>query len=456
MKQSLVISSCLLATAFASCQPRLPPFPNLSAYPKAPAGFQLPDGPNRDKVCVVRPGPDDAGPAILAAAKDCNNGGTVYLPAGNYTVATALDLTFLDHIDFAIFGTIFFTAESGHWVGKTFNYPYQSASLFWRFGGSNVNIYGGGKGTVDGLGQAYWDAMVTDKNILRPILFGTDGLEQSSITGLRMHNSPGWFNIITNSSNVLISDLVLDVEQKNKSAPAKNTDGWDTYRSSNIVIQNSKIVNTDGELESSVHEPLRVEEPQVLIFADCVSFKPNSTSIVIQGLDCTGSHGISVGSLGQYRDEVDIVEDIYVYNITMSQSTDGARIKVWPGIPNESDPAASGGGSGRVRNVTYELFHNNNNDHAIAITQCYYQKNQTLCDLFPASLEIQDISFLDFTGTTSTKYAPRVGELICSSPDVCSGIVARNINVKAPGDKATFYRCHNFDESNVDINCVWP
>lgn len=33
---------------------------------------------------------------------------------------------------------------------------------------------------------------------------------------------------------------------------------------------------------------------------DCVAFKPNSTNILIQNLVCTGSHGISVGSLGQY------------------------------------------------------------------------------------------------------------------------------------------------------------
>jgi galacturan 1,4-alpha-galacturonidase len=72
--------------------------------------------------------------------------------------------------------------------------------------------------------------------------------------------------------------------------PAKNTDGWDTYRSENIVIQNSVVDNGD----------------------DCVSFKPNSTDVVVQGLRCNGSHGVSVGSLGQYAGEVDIVRNVYV------------------------------------------------------------------------------------------------------------------------------------------------
>lgn len=63
---------------------------------------------------------------------------------------------------------------------------------------------------------------------------------------------------------------------------------------------------------------------------DCVSFKPNSTNVLVQNIDCNGSHGISVGSLGQYPGEYDIVENIYVYNTSLSNASDGARIKVWP------------------------------------------------------------------------------------------------------------------------------
>lgn len=245
--RSLLVLCWAIALLAEAAKPKLPPFPQLAAYPKAPAKFQLPKGPNRKKICVVKSGLADTGPAILKAAKNCNKGGTVYFPEGDYTIASTLDLTFLDRVDFAIFGTIYFKDDVTLWPGKTYNYPYQTVSLFWRFGGSNVNIYGGGKGVIDGQGQTYWNAMVSDKNVLRPTLFGTDGLHRSTITGLTMKNSPGWFNFISNSTNVLISDIVLDVIVKNASSPAKNTDGWDTYRSSNIVIQNSRIVNTDGQ-----------------------------------------------------------------------------------------------------------------------------------------------------------------------------------------------------------------
>ncbi len=119
---------------------------------------------------------------------------------------------------------------------------------------------------------------------------------------------------------------------------------------------------------------------------DCVAFKPNSTNVVVQNLDCAGSHGISIGSLGQYKGETDIVENIYIYNITMANASDGARIKVWPGVETKFQSLLNGGGGlGRVRNVTYDIFHHNNNDRAITITQCYGQKNQTLCAEFPVS-----------------------------------------------------------------------
>ena len=70
-------------------------------------------------------------------------------------------------------------------------------------------------------------------------------------------------------------------------------DGWDTYRSDSITIQNSYVSNTD----------------------DCVSFKPNSTNIVVQNMVCINSHGISVGSLGQYVGEVDIVGELNLLNL---------------------------------------------------------------------------------------------------------------------------------------------
>ncbi len=78
------------------------------------------------------------------------------------------------------------------------------------------------------------------------------------------------------------------------------------------------------------------------------------------------------------------MEDIYVYNISMSNASDGARIKVWPGDYTPFQPTLNGGGgSGYVKNVTYDTLYNSNTDWAIELTQCYGQSNQTLCNQFP-------------------------------------------------------------------------
>ncbi|KAI5778849.1 putative exopolygalacturonase X [Geopyxis carbonaria] len=400
-------------------------------HPHAPSHHHHPS-PARHKTCVLPPLPSghDAAPSILAAAKRCNNGGTILFPAGRtYTVGTALDLTWLHHVDLDLQGTLEFSDDVDYWKDNAFPLTFQNATTFWMLGGEDVNLYGGG--TLDGNGQVWYDAYAEDIYILRPILMGIVGLKGGSVSGIHMRYSPQWFNIVVNSSSVVYDNLSISGGSVSENT-AKNTDGWDTYRSDAITIQNSVIDNGD----------------------DCVSFKPNSTNIVVQNLDCTGSHGISVGSLGQYPGTFDIVENILVTNTVMANASSGARIKVWPGASAAlSGDLQGGGGSGRVRNITYDGFRSTNIDYVLEVTQCYGQRNQTLCDLYPSKLTIEDVWFKDFTGTSSAKYDPKAGILTCSSPDVCGRIHASGINITTPSGKPPVFDCTNVDESLLDLTC---
>jgi galacturan 1,4-alpha-galacturonidase len=86
-------------------------------------------------MCIVPPSNNDASPAILQAAKRCNNGGTaVFLPFPNYIIASPLNLTFLKAIDFAILGTITLKDDVVYWQTHGWVYQFQTAFLFWRFG----------------------------------------------------------------------------------------------------------------------------------------------------------------------------------------------------------------------------------------------------------------------------------------------------------------------------------
>lgn len=175
------------------------------------------------------------------------------------------------------------------------------------------------------------------------------------------------------------------------------------------MIQNSRVDNTD----------------------DCVSFKPNSTSILVQNLWCNGSHGISVGSLGQYVGVMDIVQDVTIYNISMNNAGDGARIKVFPGAPDNMT-LNSGGGTGFVKNVTYDTFSVNSVDWSIEVTGCYTVSDLTACAERPPNFSIEDVLFKDFSGVTSSKYSPDVATLACPVLGSCSNVVAQNFTVVSP------------------------
>ncbi|GAB1204637.1 hypothetical protein APSETT445_003299 [Aspergillus pseudonomiae] len=364
----------------------------------------LPASSPRHKTCHVHSngdGTDDA-PYILSALKQCNNGGKVVFDEDKeYTIGTALDMTFLKHVDLEILGKITFTPDTDYWQANSFKHTFQNATTFFNLGGTDVNVYGGGE--LNGNGQVWYDLYAEDALILRPILVGIIGLHGGTIGPLKLRYSPQWYQLVANSSDVLFDGI----------------DVWG-YSSSEHEAK-----NTDG-----------------------------CTEILVQNLHCNGSHGISVGSLGQYPGEVDIVQNVLVYNISMYNASDMARIKVWPGVSSAmSEDLQGGGGLGSVQNITYDHMYIENVDWAIEVTQCYGQKNQTLCNQYPSNLTISDVYFNDLTGVTSAKNDPNVGTIICSSPDVCSGIHATNIDVKSPKGNSDFI-CTNVDEEFLDVKCA--
>lgn len=172
-------------------------------------------------------------------------------------------------------------------------------------------------------------------------------------------------------------------------------------------------------------------------YDDCVSFKPNSTNIVVSRLHCNGSHGISVGSLGQYAGETDIVANVSVSDIYMANAQYGARIKVFGGNP---DPrSTSGGGWGFVKNITFSDFVNVNNDYPIYINQRYPTPAAT-CAQYPSTLAISDVHYHNVTGTSSGKYKQVVVDIECSA--TCQNITADGTKL-APPSGAAAYTCKN-------------
>lgn len=395
-----------------------------------------PGQPARDgRVCTVKAGGNgqDDSQNILDAVHDCNNGGRVLFENGqHYTIGKAIDLTFMNSVDLDIQGYIEFTDNTTYWQENSFQFVFQDATSFWLLGGNDVSIYGGG--TINGNGQAWYNLYVQNDTTLRPTLMGVEGLYNSVISNLNLVQSPTYHYFVANSSNVVIENMNIDSTSNNESAPAANTDGIDIYRSDSMTLKDW-IVNNDD---------------------DCVSLKPNSTNILIQNFHCNGSHGISVGSLGQYVGTYSIVENVLAENIVMTNAATGARIKVWPDVPStESGDLSGGGGSGLVNNVTFENFYVENVKYAIEVDQCYGQSNLTLCYDNPSPLKIENVLFKNFYGTTTSSYAPDIAAFACSSSTACTNIQAEDINVTGPTESLAY--CYNVDESLLQgINCTGP
>lgn len=74
--------------------------------------------------------------------------------------------------------------------------------------------------------------------------------------------------------------------------------------------------NTDG-LDSYNVDDLRVTNSRIDVGDDCFAPKPNTTHMFVQNLWCNNTHGVSMGSIGQYPGVKDIIEHGYIENVTL-------------------------------------------------------------------------------------------------------------------------------------------
>ncbi|KAF8161358.1 glycoside hydrolase family 28 protein [Crassisporium funariophilum] len=363
-----------------------------------------PKQPVKKVSCILAASGGDDSPQFLAAVKACP---TVTIPkATTLNIATRLNMTGLRDKHISLQGTIRFKPDIPYWTGNAFFIPFQTQVTFWLLGGQNIIFDGGG--TLDGAGQIWWDTFATNTTLLRPIILTVFQAKDVLINNINMINGPEWHNLVNEGQNVVYNNINIHAVS-NSTHGASNTDGWNVYRSDNVAITNSVIVNGD----------------------DCVAFKPNATNVLVENLDCTGSHGISVGSLGQFPGVFDIVENVLARNVKMTKAQNGARIKAWAG-PNV--------GGGIVKNITFENFVETAVDNPVIIDQCY-MTNATACAQFPSNTFIQDIWFNNITGT-GTKAV--VASLSCSPDGRCSDINVNDIKLSFPSGTAK-YSCQNLN-----------
>ncbi|CDO70563.1 Glycoside Hydrolase Family 28 protein [Trametes cinnabarina] len=376
----------------------------------------------------------DDGPTINSIFKKCAHNSKIVLDK-YYVVDTLLKTVGLDNVEIELSGTVQYTPDIAKWSPQSLYLVYQNATTYWFLSGNNIHMYGGG--TIDGNGQVWWDTLNNTHNagtaggssttFARPIPLTVGNATNVVIENIHEISSPFWNNVSQTVRHR--GSYSRDGSMSYSSSPTANSDGWDIYRSDHVTVRDSIVINDD----------------------DCVSFKPNSTNILVANMWCNGSHGISVGSLGQYAGETDIVENVYVSNITMLNAQNGARIKVFGGNPSPNSTV--GGGSGHVRNVTFKDFYVKNVDNPILINQCY-STAADVCAQYPSNLSISDVHYINVHGTSSGAEGTVVVDLECS--DQCEDITAKRTNISPPNGTAT-YICKNIvSTAQLDFNCTAP
>jgi polygalacturonase len=183
----------------------------------------------------------------------------------------------------------------------------------WLTASGATNIEIGGPGTIDGNGQAWWDAFHANPNMPhRPYLIKFSNCTTLYVHDVTLHNSPMFHLVPSACMNVTIDNVTITASGTN---PA-NTDAIDPS-GSNILIENSTLAVGD----------------------DDVAVKPQNVfcrNIVIVNCTIGTGHGISVG--GQTNDGLD---DMLVAHCSMTGTDNGLRLK------------ADASQGGRVQNICY-------------------------------------------------------------------------------------------------------
>ncbi|XP_057862088.1 polygalacturonase-like [Cryptomeria japonica] len=240
-----------------------------------------------------------------------------------------------------------------------------------------------GKGTIDGRGNNWWG-----KQKSRPTAIQFNDVKGSALSGLKVTNSPEFHVTLTNCDSVQIVGITI---QAPESSP--NTDGIDTFQSTNIVIKDSTIGTGD----------------------DCIGIGDGSSNIRISDITCGPGHGISIGSLGKGNTKAD-VHSIHVNGAKLKSTTNGLRIKTWQG------------GSGMASDITYENVQMEDVSNPIIINQFYCDTGDTgsVCKAQGSAVKISNVQYSNIRGTSATKDGIT---LSCSQSGSCTGITMENIDL---------------------------
>ncbi|QCE07914.1 galacturan 1 [Vigna unguiculata] len=251
-----------------------------------------------------------------------------------------------------------------------------------------------GKGVIDGQGSYAWKQNDCSKNTKCKLLgmnLGFNFINNSIIRGITTKDSKHFHVNVLGCNN-----FTFDGFKVSTPGDSANTDGIHIGRSTGVNILNTDIATGD----------------------DCVSLGDGSRQVLVQNVKCGPGHGISIGSLGKYKEE-ESVDGITIKGCTLKGTTNGVRIKTWPNEP----------GTITVTNMRFEDITMDNVMNPIIIDQEYCPWNQC-SKQNPSKIKISKVIIKDIKGTSGTKEGII---LACSSGVPCEGVEISNVDLTFKG-----------------------
>ncbi|THU73780.1 hypothetical protein C4D60_Mb04t26460 [Musa balbisiana] len=261
-----------------------------------------------------------------------------------------------------------------------------------------------GGGTFDGQGAVTWPYNKCPKEKNCKVLptsvkfVNTNNTIVKDITSL---NSKFFHMALLGCHNFKGSGITITAP-----ATSPNTDGIHLEGNSGVTIASSKIRTGD----------------------DCVSIGHGNSFVTISGITCGPGHGISVGSLGRYKDEED-VQNIVVKDSKLIGTMNGVRVNTWANSPVKTSAI----------NMTFEnlLMRDVGNPIVIDQTYCPYAK----CDNSASSkVKLSDVHFRNIKGTTTS---PVAVTLKCSKGMPCEKLSLHDVNLQHAGPGNISSTCLN-------------
>ncbi|TVU08164.1 hypothetical protein EJB05_41555, partial [Eragrostis curvula] len=262
-----------------------------------------------------------------------------------------------------------------------------------------------GKGKLDGQGPSVWSKNACAKKYDCKILPNTlvlDFCNNAVVSGITLLNAKFFHMNIFQCKGVTVQDVTVTAP-----GDSPNTDGIHMGDSSKVTIAGTNIGVGD----------------------DCISIGPGTSGVNITGVTCGPGHGISIGSLGRYKDEKDVT-DINVKDCVLKKTTNGVRIKSY-------EDAASVLTASKIH---YENVQMDDVANPIIIDMKYCP-NKICTSNGGSKVTVKDVTFKNITGTSST---PEAVSLLCSDKTPCTGVTMADVKVEYKGtNNKTMAVCTN-------------